>query len=241
MPRAALLSIHARVAGAGPTVWEHRSLVQIWGPRFSAYVVAAKDLPVFSLGRLPADVRGHARAQSAALRLHDFLDGRRMPFSEAGHAMGVIPNSLRYGAPTGRILIRWAGAQEPLVWTGPAPAMEAKLARLELARRYLHIFGPTTAASFRDWARIRPAEARAAFEALRSELTPVRRRLAMPGFSPTTRLRFEQSPALPRRRGSCPAEILTSCCGKQIENSSCRTRRRELRSGPRACGPARCW
>jgi winged helix DNA-binding protein len=52
--------------------------------------------------------------------------------------------------------------------------MEAKHARLELARRYLHIFGPTTAASFRDWAGIRPAEAHAAFEALRSELTPVR-------------------------------------------------------------------
>jgi hypothetical protein len=174
MPRAALLSIHARVQDAGPTVWEHRSLVQLWGPRFSAYVVAAKDLPVFSLGRLPADTRGHARAHDAASRLHAFLDGRRMPFGQAGHAMGVIPNSLRYGTATGRILIRWEGAQEPLVWTGPAPAMEANQARLELARRYLHIFGPTTTASFRDWAGIRPAEARAAFEALRTELTSVR-------------------------------------------------------------------
>jgi hypothetical protein len=174
MPRAALLSIHARVAGAGPNVWEHRSLVQLWGPRFSAYVVAAKDLSVFSLGRLPVDARGHARAQSAASRLHDFLAGRRMPFGQAGHAMGVIPNSLRYGAPTGRILIRWEGAQQPLVWTGPAPAMQAPHARLELARRYLHIFGPTTAASFRDWAGIRPAVAHATFDALRCELTPVR-------------------------------------------------------------------
>jgi len=36
MPRAALLSIHARVEGTGPSTWEDASLVQLWGPRFSA-------------------------------------------------------------------------------------------------------------------------------------------------------------------------------------------------------------
>jgi len=61
MPRAALLSIHARVEGTGPTTWEHSSLVQVWGPRFNNYVVAAKDLPVFSLGRLPENARRRAR------------------------------------------------------------------------------------------------------------------------------------------------------------------------------------
>ena len=76
MPRAALLSLHARVEGAGPTIWEHPSLVQLWGLRFSAYVVAAKDLPVFSLGRLPGDTRGYARAHDTASRLHAFLNGR---------------------------------------------------------------------------------------------------------------------------------------------------------------------
>ena len=40
MPRAALLSIHARVDGTEPGTWEDPSLVQVWGPRFSAYVVA---------------------------------------------------------------------------------------------------------------------------------------------------------------------------------------------------------
>lgn len=34
MPRAALLSIHARVGGTRPTTWEHSSLVQLWGPRY---------------------------------------------------------------------------------------------------------------------------------------------------------------------------------------------------------------
>src|SRR5947209_6845122 len=61
-PRAALLSIHARVAGTSSSSWEHSSLVQLWGPRFSDYVVALKDLAIFSLGRLPDDARRRARA-----------------------------------------------------------------------------------------------------------------------------------------------------------------------------------
>src|SRR6185295_7539583 len=74
MPRAALLSIHARVEGVSSTCWEHPSLVQLWGPRFSAYVVAAQDVPVFSLGRLPDNAPGRARAHDTASRLHAFLD-----------------------------------------------------------------------------------------------------------------------------------------------------------------------
>ena len=57
MPRAALLSIHARVEGTEPGSWEDPSLVQLWGPRFSAYVVAERDRAVFTLGRLPDDPR----------------------------------------------------------------------------------------------------------------------------------------------------------------------------------------
>jgi hypothetical protein len=41
MPRAALLSLHARVDGATSTTWEAPSLVQVWGPRYSAFVVDA--------------------------------------------------------------------------------------------------------------------------------------------------------------------------------------------------------
>jgi hypothetical protein len=174
MPRAALLSIHARVNGAGPTTWEDPSLVQLWGLRFSVYVVAAKDLPVFSLGRLSEDARRRARAHDTASRLHAFLNGRRMPFGQAGHEMGVHPNSLRYAAPTGRVLLRWDGARQPVVWAVPAPGMEPPHARLGLLRRYLHVFGPATASSFASWAGIHRADARLAWEALDGALTPVR-------------------------------------------------------------------
>jgi hypothetical protein len=174
MPRAALLSIHARVVGTGPDAWEDPSLVQLWGPRFGAYVVAAVDLPVFSLGRLPDEPVRLRRAETAASRLDAFLAGRRMTYGEAGHAMGIAPNSLRYGAPTGRILMRWEGARQPVVWTVPPPTMEPDAARLEVARRYLRVFGPGTAAGFSNWAGIRPPRAGRTFDALAPERIAVR-------------------------------------------------------------------
>src|SRR5690348_14208212 len=97
MPRAALLSIHARVAGAGPSAWKDPSLVQLWGPRFSVFVVAASDLAVFSLGVLPDDEKGIRRAQDLAARLHAALGGQPALHEEAARAAGVTPpNRLRY-------------------------------------------------------------------------------------------------------------------------------------------------
>ena len=174
MPRAALLSIHARVEGTGPSTWEDPSLVQLWGPRFSAFVVAARDRGVFTLGRLPDEGARRRRAEEMAQRIDEFLAGGRMTYGEAGHAMGVSPNALRYAAPTGRVLMRWDGARQPTIWTVPPPEIDPGEARLELARRYLHVFGPTTAAAFGEWAGIQPARARSAFEALTPTLAPVR-------------------------------------------------------------------
>jgi hypothetical protein len=174
MPRAAVLAIHARVEGTESTAWEDPALVQLWGPRYSAFVVAAPDLGIFSLGRLPDDARGRRLAEDTAGRLESFLAGRRMTYREAGRGLGVQPNSLRYAAPTGRVLIRWDGARPPTVWTVPAPALDPGAAGLELARRYLHVFGPGTPESFARWAGIPPRQGAKAFESLQGTLTPVR-------------------------------------------------------------------
>jgi hypothetical protein len=173
MPRAALLSIHARVEGVHASSWEDPSLVQLWGPRWSAYVVPKRDLAVFSLGRLPEDARRRQVSEEMAARVRDFLKGRRLPDREVGGGLGVR-NAIRYAAPTGTLLIRWEGARAPTVWNVPQPDVDPRDARLELARRYLHVFGPTTAASFAEWAGISNAGGRAAFEALEGELAPVR-------------------------------------------------------------------
>ncbi|MGZ6378057.1 MAG: DNA glycosylase AlkZ-like family protein [Candidatus Limnocylindrales bacterium] len=174
VPRAAVLSIHARVHGTGPDTWEDPALVQLWGPRFSVYVVAARDLAVFSLGRLPDDAEGRRHAADRARQLHAFLDGGRMTYGEVGRGLGVHPNSLRYAAPTGTVLIRWDGARQPTVWTVPPPDVDPRDARLELARRYLHVFGPATPKAFAQWAGIGRAEGHAALDALAESLTPVR-------------------------------------------------------------------
>jgi hypothetical protein len=167
MPRAALLSIHARVEGTHPSSWEDPSLVQLWGPRFSAYVVPTRDRAVFSLARLPDDERGRRRAEEIAARLHAVLAGRRLLDREVG-----LGNRMRYAAATGTVLIRWEGARAPTVWTVPRPDVDPLDARRELARRYLHVFGPATSASFATWAGITAAQAQAAFD--RVDLTLVR-------------------------------------------------------------------
>jgi hypothetical protein len=205
MPRAAVLSIHARVEDTQPNAWEDPSLVQLWGPRFSAYVVAASDIAVFSLGRLPDPGMGRRKAEDLATRLDRFLAGRTMPFGQAGRGMGESPNQLRYAAPTGTVLIRWEGARQPTIWTVPAPEMDAFEARVELARRYLHVFGPTTAAAFSQWAGIKPPRAVAAFQALAEELTPARTPIGdgwiLSGDEPAFRA---------RRRVPAPARLLPS-------------------------------
>jgi hypothetical protein len=137
-------------------------------------VVAARDLAVFSLGRLPDNAESRRVAEELADRLHAFVGERRMLHEEAGQGLGVHPNRLRYAAVMGTVLIRWDGARQPTIWTVPPPRMEAREARLELARRYLHIFGPTKPDSFAQWAGISLRGGIAAFEALGKSLTPVR-------------------------------------------------------------------
>ncbi len=175
MPRAALLSIHARVEGADSSAWEHPSLVQLWGPRHAVYVVPGCDLALFSLGIMPDHDKGQRRAREVAAQLAALLsDGTRMTYAEAARALGEHHGFLQYGATTGTVLIRWEGARAPKIWSVPPPEMEAGAARLELARRYLHIYGPTTGAVFGRWAGIGWRAGEAAFDSLGASLMPVR-------------------------------------------------------------------
>jgi hypothetical protein len=79
VPRAALLSIHARVAGTQPSDWEHPALVQVRGPHYSVFVVAAQDVAVFTAALLAGDGKGRRRAEDMAARLRDHLGGELLP------------------------------------------------------------------------------------------------------------------------------------------------------------------
>src|SRR4029077_5059493 len=133
------------------------------------------DRALFTVGRMPDAPARRAEFEDLADRIEEFLEGRRMDCREVGRGLGRHPVSLRYAAPTGRVLIRWDGARQPTIWTVPRPEVDPRDARLELARRYLHIFGPATMTGFADWAGIRPRSAGSpAFEELGSSITPVR-------------------------------------------------------------------
>jgi hypothetical protein len=173
MPRAALLSIHARVAGAEPSSWEDPSLVQVWGPRFAVFVVAAPDVALFTLGTLPDGTEPRRQAHDLAARVADVAAAARTTCVQVGRALGVHPNSIRRAAPTGTLLIRWDGARQPDLWTVPPPDADPGAARLELARRYLHIYGPATPESFGRWAGIGRRPGLSAFETLGESIIPV--------------------------------------------------------------------
>ncbi|TDT18392.1 winged helix DNA-binding protein [Ilumatobacter fluminis] len=173
MPRAAVLSLHARLEGVRPDVLDDPRLEQVWGPKFSAYVVASGDRAPFTLGRLPRRGARRERALRMADDLRQFLDGRTMTYAEAGRAMGVDPNALRYGTLTGTIVIRWEGSGRPTVTSVEAPDVDEEDARHELARRFLHVFGPAKVDDFGQWAGVNATEARTTFDELASEVVPV--------------------------------------------------------------------
>ncbi len=219
MPRAALLSIHARVEKTQPSTWEDPSLVQLWGPRFGAYVVARPDIAVFTLGRIAADPSGLKRAETTAARLHAFLDGRTMTYGEAGHAMGIHPNALRYAAPTGTVHIRWDGARQPTIWTVPAP-------RMDRARRSWS----SLAATFASSAWRRPRHLPLGRASGRQEAAPRSMPSARPwrpfeplsapaGSSRATRRPSARRPRPRRTRGSSRAGTRTSSSRGPIASS----------------------
>jgi hypothetical protein len=172
MPRAALLSIHARVEGTTHVSWEDPALVQVWGPRYQVYVVAAPDLAVFTYARLPEAGKTRGVAEATADKLEAVLAGGRMRDRDAAVEMRH-PYSLRYASLTGRVAIRWEGARAPHVWMVPPPKLSVQKARAELARRYLHVYGPSTAAAFAKWAGIGAKEAAQTFVDLAGELIVV--------------------------------------------------------------------
>jgi len=143
--------------------------------RYRGGKLAKRDLAVFTLGRLPDEAWPLKAVQDIAARLRAALAGNRMPQGAAARAMRAKHhNQLRYAAPTGTVVIRWDGSRQPDVWNVPVPKIHPHEARLELAKRYLHVFGPATPEAFARWAGIGPSSGFGAFEGLGKYLTLVR-------------------------------------------------------------------
>lgn len=174
VPRAALLSLHARVEDVEPGDWNHESLIGVWGPRFSAYVVSEADRAYFTLGRLSNAGPKRDRSEGLADRLAALLGDGSMMYRDAGAALGVDHNALRYAAQTGRVALHWDGANPPFIWMLQRPDMDPVDARTELLRRYVHVFGTAKVDGFRRWAGIGRTEAKESFDRLAPELVEAR-------------------------------------------------------------------
>jgi hypothetical protein len=157
------------------------------------------------LGRYPDDARGRAVADGLAAELRAAIGDRIVLHDDAAEALGVPANRLRYAATTGTLLIRWGGARQATLRLVPPPHVDPLVARVELARRYLHVFGPTTAASFAEWAGIGPREAAAAFEALQADLAPARTSIGDAWILANDAPTFRAAPPTP-----APARLLPS-------------------------------
>jgi hypothetical protein len=151
-PRSAVLALHARVKDVSPSAWKDPRFVQVWGPRGAVYVVPAKDVAVFTLGRFPRNPVLGAAVRAAAERAKRAFRARE---AQPGHVVSdrtidVNFRELRVASMTGAVRIEWDGATTS--WRLVEPPTEApETARLELARRFLRSVGPSTPKEFAWW------------------------------------------------------------------------------------------
>jgi hypothetical protein len=157
--RDALVGMHARVEACEPSAWQDSRLIQTYSPRWAVYVLPADDFGVFTVGRLPRDPQARQAledlAEEACRELH-----------------GAGSNVVRAACLTGRIAVRWT-ASALYVREHERPSIDPETARLELCRRHVHAFGPTTPAAFAWWAGVSAREARKTFDLIAGELMPV--------------------------------------------------------------------
>lgn len=163
-PRDALLGLHARVEACEPTAWEAPGLIQTYSPRRAVYVLPEADFGVFTIGRLPRDPLARQRIEDLAESVCRALDGEERQSAQ--------PPSSREACASGRIALRWT-ASALHIRERPRPTIDPAHARLELCRRHVHAFGPTTPAAFAWWAGVSIRDARQTWQELAEELIPV--------------------------------------------------------------------
>ena len=162
-PRDALLGLHARVEACEPSAWQHPRLIQTYSPRAAVYVLPADDFGVFTVGRLPRDPQARQVVEDLAEKSCAAMDGQEV----RGTALLA-----RAGCATGRIAVRWM-ANAVYVRERERPSIDPETARMELCRRHVHAFGPTTPAAFAWWAGVSVRDARTTFGLIAGELLRV--------------------------------------------------------------------
>ncbi|MFI5729010.1 DNA glycosylase AlkZ-like family protein [Kribbella sp. NPDC051587] len=162
-PRDALVGLHARVAECEPSAWEAPGLVQTYSPRAAVYVLPAADFGVFTVGRMPLDPVEQQAVEELAERICQEFAGAEQ---RQGHP------ELRGACATGRLLLRWTTSALYAREVEP-PEIDFREAHLELCRRHVRAFGPTTAETFGWWSGLSRPDARVVWSWLGDELLPI--------------------------------------------------------------------
>ena len=140
VPRAGVISLHARVHGTKPDSWEDPSVVQIWFRGGADYIVPREDAGVFTLGSSPRDPERMAELDRLADDIHRVAEGRTLIVNEVSKLLRhAHQTGLRVSGLTGRVHIRW-DASRILLIPVERPDIDPEDARCELARRFVHWF-----------------------------------------------------------------------------------------------------
>ena len=215
------VALLARIEGLTPQLLESassvdRTLVTLWSMRGAPYVIAARDLDVFSVGALPVNRRSFNHflgGWAGALReagidpittldrmtaaAEVLLDGRTLNVNDLRDGIHARvrslskikrPESARSDMPeplfravgtAGAVcIVAGRGTDATMAradqWLGAARSRaDPDDARAELARRFLHCYGPATAQYFADWTQRDLADAKDAFSLIGEELDEV--------------------------------------------------------------------
>jgi hypothetical protein len=173
VPRAGVISLHARVEQTKPDSWEDPSIAQIWFRGGADYLVPRDDAGIFTLGSFPRDPAQGTSLDRLAADIHRLTDGRTLKVGDVTSLLRLDrPTDIRASAVTGRVHIRWDASN---IWLIPVerPDIDVEDARRELARRFVHWFGPTTKQRLARWTGVQPADAAATWKAIEKDLVPV--------------------------------------------------------------------
>jgi hypothetical protein len=173
VPRAGVISLHARVNDTKPDSWADESVVQIWFRGGADYIVPREDVGVFTLGSSPRDAERMAELDRLADDIHRVTEGRALIVNEVSDLLGHgHQTGLRVSGLTGRVHIRWDASR---IWLIPVerPAIDPEDARRKLARRFVHWFGPTTKPALARWTGVPAREASETWKAVEPDLIPV--------------------------------------------------------------------
>lgn len=188
--------------GVREQLWERRTLVKTYGPRGTQHVLPATELPMWMaalraisdrhtvLWHELADVSRQQMDELAAAT-REVLDGQTMSRDELSEALrghagawaderlsstwgdllapAALFGALCFGPPRGT-KVTFVRADQ---WIEGWEEKDPNQSLLEVARRFLKAYGPSTAQEFARWFSMKPADARELFDQLAEDVEAV--------------------------------------------------------------------